>query len=446
MMKRWLLSLLVLSLAPALSFAQKECGYAYAKAGLLARNPSLDIEKLKPAIIAQKLARVTVTTSTVTIPVVFHIVLDTATLRLIGDSAGVADRATSQIAALNEDYNRENADSTDIPTYFKPLYGNVNIKFGLAHTAPDGTATNGWDITITTQKGFNANSNDPCYQAKHDQDGGKDAWDVTSYINIWIINFLDGTQPSNIIGLTIPPSFTQDTISGYPKDEMGILINANAFGRRSSPEEYFYPGIDLGRTLTHEMGHYFGLFHTWGDDGGLCPGDVGGHDDGIADTPPEGNAHYGCSALPYYDNCSPSGNGVMIMNYMDYSDDKCMFMFTNDQVAVMNSEIAAGGESFSLTTHSQLLDYPGNTPTGDNSFTIGPNPAHGGTYLNFTAIPQGLQSISLINTLGQYIQQTDVTGQQATRFGVNLNGLAKGMYFVRVKFAKSTIVKKIIIQ
>src|SRR5262249_44200330 len=151
-----------------------------------------------------------------------------------------------------------------------------------------------------------------------------DAWDVNSYINIWVVNMLHPNSPSELIGLTIPPGFTDSSVANpdpYPKNEMGLLINYDAFGRRTSAIDTFFPHIDLGRTCTHEMGLYFGFFHPWGDDEndiGHCPWN-GGQDDGIADTPPECFANYGCPPFPKYDCCTTDSPGVLFMDYMDYS-------------------------------------------------------------------------------------------------------------------------------
>ncbi len=430
-----------------------KCGFIIAKKAIIARNPSFQQQldsylqkRLSNLANAKTTGQVTLS---VTVPVIFHIVLDTAQLHRINDSAGIADRVISQIQILNEDYNRGNADSTLIPSVFKPLYGNVNIKFALAHTTPNGKPTNGWDIVTTPLTGFDASANDPCGFAKHTDSGGIDAWDVSKYINIWVINFLQyGNQPSQILGLTVPPSFTVDTVNGFPVNEMGVLLSYTAFGHRSSPNEYFYTHIDLGRTLTHEMGHYFGLFHPWGDDGGVCPWNYGGKDDGIADTPPEGGPNYGCPTFPVYDICSVPGqsNGIMFNNYMDYTDDACMNMFTHDQILVMQSEIGPGGESHELTIHPDVLQYPGNViPVSDNSFIITPNPSKGFIYINFNQVPTGFQHVIIKNTVGQTVIDQNMIGQQTSYFPINMSGLGRGMYFVTCYFTNATETRKIIL-
>jgi hypothetical protein len=429
-----------------------KCGYHLVKSSLIARNPAF--QQQLDAYIHNRLQNLPTAKTTggvtlsVTIPVVFHIILNTTQLTQINDSAGIADRVISQVAKLNQDYNRGNMDSTQIPAPFKSLYGNVNIKFALAHITPAGMPTSGWDITTTPLKGFDASANDPVGDAKHLAKGGTDAWDVTQYVNVWVINFLYGNQPSQILGLTVPPAFTADTISGFPVDEMGVLLSYTAFGSRTSPGEFFYTNIDLGRTLTHEIGHYFGLFHPWGDDNGLCPWNTNGKDDGIADTPPEGGPNYGCPTFPVYDPCSAKGssNGIMFNNYMDYTNDACMNMFTLAQIAVMDAEIQPGGESHELTIHPALLQYPGNVqPVSDNSFIVTPNPTAGAVYISFNQVPTGFRHIIVKNAVGQIVYSANTTDMQTSYFPVDISAMGKGMYFITCYFANTIETRKIIL-
>ncbi len=438
----------------------QKCGFSVVEAGMESRNPGFGaLLKAKKAERRQQLVTARKTSGSVlsvTVPVVFHIILNQHQLGLIGDSIGIANRVISQIQVLNEDYNRANADSSNIPAAFKPYYGNVNIKFGLAHTDPQGNRTNGWEIRQTNYVGFDVTTNyNSGAGAKHTSTGGADAWDVSKYVNVWIVNMLDGSDTnSTIIGLTVMPEFTDsfalvygvyNTITDpYPKDEMGILIRYDAFGRRTSPGEYFFPNIDLGRTLTHEIGHYFGLFHPWGDDGGLCPWN-GGEDDGIPDTPPEGNNNYHCPAFPLLDACSVASPGVMFMDYMDYSDDACLNMFTLDQINLMDSYIQLGGESHSLTSYPQLLNYPDSSANYDNTPYLGPNPSTGITYVNFSQLPQGFESISVYNIAGQHLMDINTSNQATTYYPIDLSRYGKGMYIIKMHFDTKTDIRKVII-
>lgn len=432
----------------------EKCGYSIVRKNMTATNPDFEqrIDAQKKARLKMLAnSRVTKTNINITVPVIFHIILNQQQMSQIGDSAGIAQRVSTQLQVLNEDYNRANADSVNIPAAFKPLYGNPAIKFGLAHTDPNGNSTNGWEIITTNLKGFDV-WNSSGYKAKYTTTGGADAWNITSYLNIWIINMLQDTSQTGVIGLTVPPSYTDSAnfTDPYPKNEMGVLIRYDAFGRKTNSSEFFYPGIDLGRTTTHEVGHYFGLFHPWGDDDDdgvcRCPGDPGGADDGIADTPPEGCRHYGCYTFPLYDNCTKNYPGLLYMNYMEYVDDSCMNMFTNDQVYVMDRDISLG-YTHSLVSHPELLDYPGTqTPNFDYTFSIYPNPAvMGQTSLNFNQLPQGFESISIYNSIGQHVKDINTSNQQTTYYPVDMSGYTRGMYFIKAHFDNKTVVKKLII-
>jgi len=449
-MKKFLLMALCVPALSNLSWAQTtdKCGYNFIHAAAVKRNPNFDAEHAtmrQEAIRNASLTGAKLTTPTaVTVPVVFHIVLDSDYLKLM-DPATISDRVNSQIAVLNEDYNKGNADSSKIPGVFKTRYGNPAIRFGLARVDPHGNPTPGWEVIVTTKNGFELNNDDPGANVKHVDSGGADAWDVTKYINVWITNFLVNGSPSTTIGLTIMPSYTVGT-GAYPKDEMGIMLRYDAWGRRSSSTENFFANIDQGRTLTHEMGHYFEMVHIWGDDFGKCP-NSGGTDDGMADTPPQADATYGCPTFPVTDACSKSvDTGIMFMNYMDYTNDACMYMFTNDQANAMYTEVSPGGESYSLTQHPELLAVSDVPAISTSNLSIYPNPTAGKINLTFTPAPKDLEAISVVNILGQKVWERNINRQQISILNIDLSGTTKGIYFIECQYSKGKEVRKIMLQ
>lgn len=442
--------------------AQRLCGAEILKHAIIAKNPSFaqqleeqrrSLQGIADAYKARmRMAALGKETgsSQSAIPVIFHFILDSAQLNEIGGTAGIVERIDSQIVVLNRDYNRENADSTLIPAGFKPLYASVGIHFGLAHTSPVGDSTPGYELKITSSAGFSGV--DQSYtDAKHVSGGGLDAWDVTKYMNIWCVAYTD--EP-NLLGITLP--FTYAPQYGLPTTDVGICVRYNAVGKRRLNTDSYQPGIDLGRTLTHECGHFFEIWHTWGDDGGLCPWQTGGFDDGIADTPPQADATYGDPALPDMDVCDSDGNvneqpyGIMCMNYMDYVNDDAMHIFTIDQAAVMDAQVATGGESHSLTQNPSLLLYPGQPSSvamssNENSFIIAPNPTTGIVHIIFNESRNNLQQVNVLNMLGQeVIQQKD--GLNQNNIMLNLSQMSKGMYFVKCTFASGSITQKILLQ
>ncbi len=243
-----------------------------------------------------------------TIPVVVHIVWKT-NVQNISDA-----QIISQIDALNEDFNRMNADSVNTPVVWQPIAGKIPYYFVLARRDPDGNPSTGITRTQTTDNAFDVDD-----QVKFDTQGGVNSWDVDTYFNIWVCNLVSG-----LFGYGEFPAGVHTSTYGYVCDH-------EYFGRTGTAIAPF----DLGRTTTHELGHCFDLYHIWGDDGGGCTGS-----DNISDTPNQGGpTNFTCYTYPHTDACSPSAPGIMFMNFMDYSVDSCMNLFTQNQATRMVAAI-----------------------------------------------------------------------------------------------------------
>ncbi|MFM1744957.1 MAG: hypothetical protein RLZZ630_894, partial [Bacteroidota bacterium] len=232
-------------------------------------------------------------------PVVVHVLYANANQNIT--DAQIA----SQIEVLNEDFSRLNPDTNNTPAAFQGIAGSPQINFCLAQVDPNGAPTSGIERRQTTTSSFGTNDN-----IKRFVNGGLDAWDPTQYFNIWV-----GNLGNFLLGYA---EFPTATLS----NTYGVVIHYNYFGRNGSAQAPF----NKGRTATHEVGHCFGLYHIWGDDGNACSGS-----DLVADTPNQGGENYGCPAYPLTDNCATANPGVMFMNYMDYTDDACMNLFTQGQ-------------------------------------------------------------------------------------------------------------------
>lgn len=422
------------------SWAQRNCGYPLIVNEAEARFPGTRSnlatkrqEAYNRATQAyQSKAKSTLkTTTTNIIPVVFHFVIDSIAFKAVGGISGIEDRINSQLTALNNDYNANNADKIKIPSVWTSLYANIGITFKLAHIDPSGAYTKGYDIVIVPN-GTEYDANTAAKPAKFSSTGGIDAWDNTRYLNIWVTKLQ--AMGGSVLGVTISPS-----LPGYTIPERGIAVHLYAFGVRKSFSEPYITNIDKGRTLTHEIGHYFNLEHTWGDDNGLCPGS-GGIDDGIADTPPEADAIFGAPSFPLFDTCSRASSisGVMFMNYMDYTDDISMYMFTKDQATVMQGQLLPGGDSYTLTQHPSLgislnkqLD----------EIYLYPNPCKEVIYIQFPQTSK-LNKWEMLNLVGQKVlEQTE-----STINNIDVSGLNKGIYFVRLYFDNNTYTQKIIVE
>ena len=244
--------------------------------------------------------------STLTIPVVFHVVYQTPEQN-IHDSL-----IFQQLTRMNEDFQRTNPDTVNTPAPFKPVSSGMDIEFCLAHTSPDGSPRSGILRVETTTSSFPSPvSYDVPDPVKHTSLGGSDAWDTEHFLNIWICNLTGATAYS------APPG-------NFAPEDDGVVCHFNHIGNSG-----VYP-YDFGRSIIHEIGHFFGLKHIWGDDGTGCEGT-----DYMGDTPNQSGYNTNCPDFPVLDACSTEAPGVMFMNYMDYTNDHCRNMFTLDQVSYM---------------------------------------------------------------------------------------------------------------
>ncbi|GAA3616450.1 zinc metalloprotease [Microlunatus ginsengisoli] len=237
------------------------------------------------------------------VPVVVHVVWNT-------EDQNISDeQIASQIDVLNRDFRRTNPDADSTPAPFLPLASDARVTFELARTAPDGSATNGIQRRQTSVTSFDSDD-----AVKAEATGGLDAWPAENYLNLWACPLGGG-----LLGYAQFP--------GGPAETDGVVILQSAFGTTGTAAAPF----DLGRTATHEIGHWLNLNHIWGDDGTGCSGT-----DNVDDTPNQAGPNTGKPAFPHV-SCNNGPDGDMFMNYMDYVDDAAMFMFSTGQVARMQA-------------------------------------------------------------------------------------------------------------
>lgn len=240
----------------------------------------------------------------ITVPVVVHIVYNT-------NAENISDaQVQSQIDVLNDDFRRLNTDANN--TWSQAA--DSQIEFCMATVDPNGNATNGITRTSSSVSAFGTND-----QMKYSSQGGKDAWPAGDYLNMWVCDISGG-----ILGYAQFPGGNDATD--------GVVMDYQYFGTIGTATSPF----DLGRTATHEVGHWLNLRHIWGD--GNC-----NVDDFVTDTPTSDGANYGCAS-----SHSSCGTLDMVQNYMDYSDDACMNLFTAGQKTRMRALFEPGGAKASL--------------------------------------------------------------------------------------------------
>ena len=301
-----------------------------------------------------------------TIPVIVHVIHN-------GEATGTGSnlsqaQVNSQLQILNEDFRKLNADISSVPSAWTGVAADCEVNFCFAVVDPSGNTLTepGINRINRNSSGFSA----PPYGTSYVDGTIKPAtiWNPNNYLNIWCLSLGSGllgyaTFPnpgsSGLGGLSAPyGSSTSD----------GVVILNTAFGNTGSAAAPY----NKGRTVTHEIGHWVGLRHVWGD--GSCANDF------CNDTPTQQASNYGCPSFPNV-TCGNSPNGDMFMNYMDYVNDACMYMFSNDQKARVQA-IMLNSPMRNALTQSVKCNNPIALDAGINSIV---NPS--GNICDATIIP-----------------------------------------------------------
>lgn len=322
----------------------------------------------------------------VEIPVVVHVLY-------FNEEQNISDRQIhSQIQALNRDFNMDTNDWASNPEPFRWLAENSGIRFVLADRDPEGNPSNG---IVRKQVGVRQIGTTEKYYKN--ARGGSNPWPRAHYLNVWV-----GETNDSILGFAIYPYLPIG-------EKDGIFMNYKVFGTTGTAT----PPFNDGRTMVHEVGHYFGLRHPWSND------DDCDTDDYIDDTPRQLEPNYTCQSFPKF-SCPGEPNGDMYMNYMDYASDVCINMFTRRQVEYMHLVLS--------TVRSSLFDSPGLTGTKEvnapDLLSIYPNPASGFVTLE----ARESMSVELLDIHGRIIRNLSLKAGQNRVEVANLNS---GVYFIR---------------
>lgn len=336
--------------------------------------------------------------SVIRIPVVVHVLYHNPDEKLTDA------RINGQIEALNKYFRRRNTDTSNTPAYFRQLAADCEIEFQLASSDPRGRSTTGIVRKYTPVTKW---KNDD--KMKFSSEMGDDAWDAKSYLNIWVCNL------DRFAGYA--------TVPGVALNIDGVVIGFSAFGTSGNNTAY-----DLGKTAVHEIGHWMNLKHIWGDEN--CG------DDGVADTPKQASYTVGCPSTVRI-TCGNGPYGDMYMNYMDYTNDACINMFTQGQKSRMRSLFATGGARKTILSSKGLnppliqeLPLPDDQPTWLVP-KLYPNPALNQVILDLSYDARWLgKNIFVTNLQGQSVMNLIITSKKQS---IELGKLPPGIYFIAAK-------------
>lgn len=427
-----ILPLIFVFLTQLSSIAQNQptpiCGYEQELKKLIEKNPNYlewqnslyEKATQERLLLNNSKRRIVADTEFYEIPVVFHVVYRTA-------SQNLSDAIIlSQLNALNLDFRKLNADTSGIRSIFKSLAADTRIQFKLATTDPNGNATTGITRTLTSKTTF-ATGNGTTYteDMKRTSQGGKDAWNPQKYLNIWICNMDMGPGKLGIVyGFAIPPTGAANwNGTGATKDNDdplgGVVLHFEIVGVNNplSPAN-----TRKGNTATHELGHYLGLRHIWGDGFGNCF-----QSDGIFDTPFARQSNSSCN--PNINSCIEAQNDMpdMTENYMDYTIDACAAMFTKQQAFTMRYVL----QNFRTELPFRKINYDTLPDYTNTNINVYPNPVKPNHNLNLNITSpsdNNVFTVRLIDALGKKVEEIKAKSNRIST--LQTDTYAQGLYFI----------------
>lgn len=372
------------------------------------------------------------------IPVVFHVIYNNANQN-IHDSI-----IMNQLQVLNEAYRHTHKDTGKVRPLFKPLAGDAEIEFYLADRDPSGNITTGITRTQTNITMFADIYGDPTLfkaleRIKNTSEGGHDPWPTDRYLNIWIADMQDITlKQAFLYGYALPPTnpLPPNWNSGLlPVAKDGVVVHYTAIGNNNP----FNTGYGKeGRALVHEVGHYLGLRHIWGD--AQTYTDTCVVDDGIADTPPQAlqsDVSLTCMQLDNQNTCGSHLQGDLPdqwENYMDYSANECQAMFTANQITHMRSILENQRSPLRIPLAVQK------PASATHSLGIYPQPASNSLTINYDG---KIEQMSITDILGKKVMA--LNGEYANRKMYDISNIPAGNYIITLIGNGQPINKRLII-
>lgn len=375
------------------------------------------------------------------IPVVFHIVYHT-------DAQNLPDSVIlNQVSILNKAYRKQNANVGHLRSIFGSLAADAEIEFVLASKDPQGNTTTGITRTYTDHPYFGYDTGagpdmDSLERMKITASGGIDPWPLAKYLNIWVGDFRYNAtdEDAGLQGYATPPNnpYPPNGWTPIPPYIDGVAMHFQAIGS-NNPTRFAPAYVASGIYTVHEVGHYLGLRHIWGEGNTNC--DTAG-DDGIHDTPFQTTSseieEYACPS-PDQNTC---GDGVagdlpdLWENYMDYGADSCRIMFTKGQVNLMHYVLD--------NLRPQLANQPtgiSTIPIMQNGFTIYPQPANNRISI---VMNNKINHMRIVNMAGQTVME--LHNKDADQKSYNISALPSGLYIMLIEGNQKAYAQRMVIQ
>ncbi len=358
------------------------------------------------------------------IPTIVHVIHNSN--EGVGSGRNISNaRIQEQMQILNDDFRRTNSDANG--TWSQAA--DCEINFCLVNKYPSGHPNAGQTlpergvdrVSTSSLSGINNTSSGYSQNTIDNSIKPVTSWNPNEVMNIWVCQLQSG-----LLGYATFPN------SG-PADEDGTVMGYQYFGKVSSSNPFH-----KGRTTTHEVGHWLGLYHIWGDDFGFCSGS-----DQVSDTPNQADETSGCPTGSRIDACSSSLPGYMYQNYMDYTNDACMNLFTEGQKARMQATMASANRRSTLSSFSATLcvGVAVDELANEDNIKIYPNPAKNKINIDVQTLED--VQVHVYNVVGKLIYSNAALTQKSTF--VDLSNEPTGVYFVKVKVGKSMTSKKIML-
>jgi hypothetical protein len=420
-MRKQILSLFLIIITFISSNAQRKCAVGDVADEKLRRRHAILNQKLQDFY--QKLDTKSLTVDNlIKIPVVIHVIHNNSVGKIGGEgNSNISDEQIfSQIRVLNEDYRKKIG---TLGFNNSSVGADMNIEFNLADKDPDGKPSLGINRVYSSKANFDVFDDNALLSSLS-------YWDSNRYLNIWVTALQD-----DFLGFAEFPIGEYDGLEFDEIDEKidGVMIDHRAFGSQTGTSRggvYTY-----GRTLTHEIGHWLGLIHVWGDE--YCG------DDFCNDTPPTESGNLTIRCTPRYSNCKGTRTLNMIENFMDYTADSCMNIFTAGQKSRVRAILEISKRRKRLIANAEF-----NLPQVDKLIVKVLENPNSTDYLQFQILLNAFSSFNfeVFDAAGRQIISETYLDSPSRLIQIPKTSLGRGIYHLRVKSGEELVYKRLVSQ